>query len=230
MRPPAPTPSGGEQVVTSRCRSGRVWGLLMAADAWELIHAERAALAHDLTRSGEEQWARASLCSDGSVHQTLGHIVATTTMTPARFVSRFTRAGFNFTRFNADNVARNTGATPAATLSDFRAHLGERTSPPRAGGHLDRGDRPPRRRHPPSPGHTSADADPDGAAGRRLLPGIQSDCRREAPHRRAHLAGHRHRLGPRHRPGDHRSVAVAGAGHDRPAAALEDLTGEGVDL
>jgi uncharacterized protein (TIGR03083 family) len=102
----------------------------MAADAWDLIHAERAALADDLTGISAEQWATTALCSDWSVHQTLGHIVATTKMTPARFVRRFAGAGFNFTRFNADNVARNTGATPADTLADFRAHLGDRTSPP----------------------------------------------------------------------------------------------------
>jgi uncharacterized protein (TIGR03083 family) len=51
-------------------------------------------------------------------------------MTPAQFVTRFAGAGFNFTRFNADNMARNTGATPADTLADFRAHLGDHTSPP----------------------------------------------------------------------------------------------------
>lgn len=102
----------------------------MAADSWDLIHAERAALADDLAGLSEEQWATPSWCSDWSVHQALAHILATTTMTPARFLSRFAAAGFNFTKFNARNVASSTRATPAQTLADFRAHLGDRTSPP----------------------------------------------------------------------------------------------------
>ena len=65
----------------------------MASDGWDMIHAERAALAGDLTGITTEQWAVPSLCSDWTVHQVLGHIVATTTMTPARFFARFAGAG-----------------------------------------------------------------------------------------------------------------------------------------
>src|SRR6478609_6917458 len=44
---------------------------------------------------------------------------------------RCARTGrFNFTRFNARNVADSTRADPADTLADFRAHLTDRTSPP----------------------------------------------------------------------------------------------------
>lgn len=99
-------------------------------DAWALIHAERAALVDDLAGVGDDRWATPSLCSDWSVHQVLGHLAATTTMTPARFVSRFVGAGFNFTRFNARNVARHTRVSPAQTLADLRDHLSDRTSPP----------------------------------------------------------------------------------------------------
>ena len=102
----------------------------MASDGWDMIHAERAALAGDLTGITTEQWAIPSLCSDWTVHQVLGHIVATTTMTPARFFARFAGAGFNFTKFNAQNVARSSGPAPADTLAEFRAHLDDRTSPP----------------------------------------------------------------------------------------------------
>ena len=102
----------------------------MASDAWDMIHAERAALAEDLTGITTEQWAFPSLCSDWTVHQVLAHIVATTTMTPARFFARFAGAGFNFTKFNAQNVARSSGPAPADTLAEFRAHLDDRTSPP----------------------------------------------------------------------------------------------------
>ena len=102
----------------------------MTSDVWELIHVERAALAQDVSGLSEQQWATRSWCSDWTVHQVLAHVVATTTMTPVRFVMGFAGAGFNFTRFNARNVARNTGATPADTLAAFRAHLADSTSPP----------------------------------------------------------------------------------------------------
>ena len=102
----------------------------MTSDVWELIHPERAALAQDVSGLSEQQWAARSLCSDWTVHQVLAHVVATTTMTPSRFVAGFAGAGFTFTRFNARNVARNTGATPADTLAQFRAHLTDRSSPP----------------------------------------------------------------------------------------------------
>jgi len=102
----------------------------VASDAWDMIHAERAALAEDLTGITTEQWAIPSLCSDWTVHQVLAHIVATTTMTPARFFARFAGAGFDFTRFNARNVASSSGPTPTDTLAEFRAHLRDRTSPP----------------------------------------------------------------------------------------------------
>ena len=102
----------------------------MATDAWELIHAERGALAEDLSGITAEQWAARSLCSDWTVHQVLGHIVATTTTTPLTFFTRMAAAGFSFTKFNARNVDRHTRATPAETLADFRAHLTDRSSPP----------------------------------------------------------------------------------------------------
>jgi len=102
----------------------------VASDAWALIHAERAALADDLDGLTAEQWATGSLCSEWSVHQVLGHIVATAKMTPPKFLAQFAAARFNFTAFNARNVARDTGATPAATMAEFRAHLQDTTSPP----------------------------------------------------------------------------------------------------
>jgi uncharacterized protein (TIGR03083 family) len=102
----------------------------VASDAWALIHAERESLAADLDGLTAEQWAVTSLCSEWSVHQVLGHIVATTKMTPPKFFAQFAVARFNFTAFNAKNVARNTQPTPAATLAEFRAHLLDTTAPP----------------------------------------------------------------------------------------------------
>ncbi|HEY4991505.1 MAG TPA: maleylpyruvate isomerase family mycothiol-dependent enzyme, partial [Nakamurella sp.] len=92
----------------------------MSTDAWALIHAEREALAEDLDGLTAEQWATGSLCSQWSVHQVLGHIVATAKMSPAKFFAQFAAARFNFTAFNAKNVIRDTRSTPAATMAEFR--------------------------------------------------------------------------------------------------------------
>ena len=102
----------------------------MSTDAWAMIHAEREALAEDLDGLTAEQWATGSLCSQWSVHQVLGHIVATAKMSPAKFFAQFAAARFNFTAFNAKNVTRDTRSTPAATMAEFRAHLLDTTSPP----------------------------------------------------------------------------------------------------
>jgi uncharacterized protein (TIGR03083 family) len=102
----------------------------MASNVWALIHAERGVLAEELDGLTAEQWATQSLCSDWSVHQVLGHIVATAKMTPPKFFGQFAVARFNFTAFNAKNVARETRPTPAATLAEFRAHLLDTTAPP----------------------------------------------------------------------------------------------------
>ena len=102
----------------------------MASDGWDMIHAERAALAGDLTGITSEQWAFPSLCSDWTVHQVLAHIVATTTMTPARFFARFAGAGFNFTKFNQRNISRYGSGTPDALVAETRASAARTSAPP----------------------------------------------------------------------------------------------------
>ena len=102
----------------------------MPNDSWQLVHAERASLADDLETLTAEQWAAASLCADWNVHQMLGHMVATAKTNPLNFFGRFAQAGFRFHHFNARGVARETGAGPAATLAEFRAHLNDTSAPP----------------------------------------------------------------------------------------------------
>lgn len=102
----------------------------MAEDIWPTIHAERQALADDLSGLPEAQWQTPSLCKGWTVHQVLAHLVATARMTPPRFLARFAGAGFNFERFTTRQVAAESADGPAATLAAFRSVQDRRTAPP----------------------------------------------------------------------------------------------------
>jgi uncharacterized protein (TIGR03083 family) len=97
---------------------------------WPVIHAERAALAADLSRLTPQQWATPSLCSEWTVHQVLAHLLSAARMTPLRFVTKFASAGFAFDRFTGRQVAIEGAGGPVATLAAFREAQHRRTAPP----------------------------------------------------------------------------------------------------
>src|SRR5262249_3472407 len=70
--------------------------LPMAASPWAVIHAERDALAADLTDIEPAQWDTPSMCTQWTVRQALGHMTATAKMTPPQFFMSMAKAGFNF--------------------------------------------------------------------------------------------------------------------------------------
>src|SRR4051812_19090521 len=96
---------------------------------WPVIHAERAALAHDLSGLSEEQWRTPSLCAEWSVHEALGHLTATAKITPPKFFRKLAAAGFSFNRFTAKEIAAETAGGPAITLAEFE-RLTEATDAP----------------------------------------------------------------------------------------------------
>lgn len=103
---------------------------MAAASPWPFIHSERAALADDLDKLDDAQWATASLCPGWSVRDVLGHLTSTAKMTPPKFVAKLAAAGFSFNAMTAKEVARETGGTPAAGLAEFRQHVNSTTHPP----------------------------------------------------------------------------------------------------
>jgi uncharacterized protein (TIGR03083 family) len=105
-------------------------GVVMGSSVWPTVHAERAALADDLSDLTPEQWATSSLCSEWTVHDVLAHMLSAAKMTPPKFVARFASAGFNFDKFAAKQVAVEGAGGPAATLAAFRAAIDRTTSPP----------------------------------------------------------------------------------------------------
>jgi uncharacterized protein (TIGR03083 family) len=97
---------------------------------WPIIHAERGALADDLERLSDGQWEHPSLCVGWSVHDVLGHLLATAKTTPTSFLVHFARAGFTFPRMAESDLRAQTAGGPSHTLADFRSHQGDTTSPP----------------------------------------------------------------------------------------------------
>lgn len=102
----------------------------MTSTTWTLIHAERRQLIEDLAALTPDQWSTRSLCSEWTVHQMLGHIVALTKQTPPRFVVKFLRSGFAFNTMVAKDAARQSAGTPQQTLDELARHVQDTTSPP----------------------------------------------------------------------------------------------------
>ncbi|MEA3076770.1 MAG: hypothetical protein QOF60_1678 [Actinomycetota bacterium] len=99
-------------------------------ELWPTIHAERAALAADLANLPEEQWATTSLCANWTVTQALGHMTATAKLTPAKFLANLAKAGFSFEKMAATEIAAETAGGPAATLQRFNSVLSATDHPP----------------------------------------------------------------------------------------------------
>jgi len=57
----------------------------MSTDIWPVVHAERRALAADLTGLTPDRWQTPSLCAGWTVHDVLAHMVATAKESPAQF-------------------------------------------------------------------------------------------------------------------------------------------------
>ena len=102
----------------------------MPDNTWDLIHAERRQLIEDLQDLTDEQWHTASLCPEWDVHQALAHVVALTKQTPPKFFGKFAASGFRFDRMIAKDVARESSGTPAQTLAELEAHVGDTSAPP----------------------------------------------------------------------------------------------------
>jgi uncharacterized protein (TIGR03083 family) len=103
----------------------------MTNDHWPAVHAERRALADQLSQLDDpDAWDRPSLCPGWSVHDVLAHLVDDALTTRPSFAVRLIRAGLDFDRLNRSGIRRQRGATPADTLRRFRAVSHRTTSAP----------------------------------------------------------------------------------------------------
>jgi uncharacterized protein (TIGR03083 family) len=101
-----------------------------APGTWPLLHAERAALAADLSQLTEQHWATPSLCDGLTVREVLAHMTAGASLNPVRWMAGVIRCRFDFDRQVAMRLAEHVGATPAETLAGFRKVITSRTKAP----------------------------------------------------------------------------------------------------
>lgn len=100
-------------------------------DIWPTVHAELHYLADDLAMLSADQWATPSLCAGWDVHDVLAHLVGNSKTTRISFMASFARAGFDFDRMAANEVAVERRPDPVDTLAAFQA-VSRRTSGPPA--------------------------------------------------------------------------------------------------
>ncbi|MEE6272266.1 maleylpyruvate isomerase family mycothiol-dependent enzyme [Georgenia wangjunii] len=100
------------------------------ARLWTLAHAERAALAEDLSDLTAAQWAAPSLCGRWTVEDVVAHLTAAASLGPLRWFASVLGARFDFNLHNDRRLAEHRGATPAETLERFRGVVTSTTSAP----------------------------------------------------------------------------------------------------
>ena len=96
---------------------------------WSLAHAERTALADDLSGLDDAQWTRPSLCGRWTVEEVVAHLTAAASVGRARWIASMVGARFDPALHNERRLTEQRGATPAGTLDRFRRVLDSTTAP-----------------------------------------------------------------------------------------------------
>lgn len=96
---------------------------------WELMRAERAALAEDLADLVPEQWRHATLCGKWDVEQVVAHLTAAASLNRWQWMRSMLGAGFRPTVHNQRRLEEQRGDSPSATLARFRAVIDSRIAP-----------------------------------------------------------------------------------------------------
>lgn len=102
----------------------------MASPLWPLVHAERSALAADLTGLTARDWDTPSLCAGLTVRQVLAHLTAGASTGPVRWLAGVVRCRFDFDAMVALRLAEHLGDGPDDTLSRFRRVAGSTVKAP----------------------------------------------------------------------------------------------------
>lgn len=97
---------------------------------WELVHAERAALAGDLKDLPGERWQTPSLCEGLSVREVLAHLTAAARLNGPRWLAGVIRCRFDFDKQVTMRLREQLGADGTETWERFRAVVTSTTKPP----------------------------------------------------------------------------------------------------
>lgn len=99
-------------------------------DIWPVVHAERKALATDLSGLDASQWSTISLSTDWTVRDVVAHMTATAKVTPGGFFPKLASNGFSFSKMQAKDIAKEAGSSTADTLANFEAIITSTKRPP----------------------------------------------------------------------------------------------------
>ncbi len=96
---------------------------------WEMVHAERALLAEDLSGLTDEQWRHPTLCGQWDVEEVVAHTTAAASINQWRWMRSMLGARFRPDVHNQRRLNEHRGRTPAETLDLFRAIINSTTAP-----------------------------------------------------------------------------------------------------
>ncbi len=96
---------------------------------WALAHAERAALAQDLSGLSAEQWRHGTLCGRWDVEEVVAHLTAAASLNRWKWLRSMLGARLRPAVHNQRRLVEHRGSTPAETLDRFRAVITSNTAP-----------------------------------------------------------------------------------------------------
>jgi uncharacterized protein (TIGR03083 family) len=96
---------------------------------WAQAHAERAALAEDLSGLTAEQWQHGTLCGEWNVEQVVAHLTAAASLNQWQWLRSMLGARLRPDVHNKRRLLEHRGETPAETLDRFRAVIRSTTAP-----------------------------------------------------------------------------------------------------
>jgi uncharacterized protein (TIGR03083 family) len=100
-------------------------------DTWQMIRAERASLVDALAAIPDADWDKPSLCPPWKVRDVVGHLIATTLMTPPKFFARMAASGFRFDTMSNKQIRLTTADRSNGELVDlYRSRVDTRSAPP----------------------------------------------------------------------------------------------------
>ncbi len=99
-------------------------------EIWPTIHAERRALADQLSELDDVAWSTPTYCAEWVVRDVLAHMTAASKISPFTFFPKVIAAGFSLTRMQAKDVARERGTSGADALARFKAQITSSKHPP----------------------------------------------------------------------------------------------------
>jgi uncharacterized protein (TIGR03083 family) len=102
-------------------------------DPWDIIAAQRRAIADQLETLPADGWTTPSLCAAWTVRDVVGHLVMPHVTPLWKFALAMLRSGMNFDRANLALTARESARPTADLIADLRRFATGRFTPPGLG-------------------------------------------------------------------------------------------------